>query len=78
MVRSAGPGGQAQARKDKETTVTIKGMTSTAAVLPAADTAAAGTPRQPARKGISVISCRMVIAAAALLTEPRGHLRAWR
>jgi hypothetical protein len=47
-------------------------------VLPAADTAAAGTPRQPARKGISVISCRIVIAAAALLTEPRGNLRAWR
>jgi hypothetical protein len=45
-------------------------MTGKAAVLPAA-TAAAGTPRQPARKGISVISLRIVIAAAVLLTEPR-------
>jgi hypothetical protein len=77
MVRSAGPGGQAQARKDKEATVTINGMTSTAAMVPAA-TAAAGTPRQPAREGISVISCRIVIAATVLLTELRGHLRAWR
>ena len=58
--------------------MTIKGMTSKAAVVPAAATAAAGTPRQPAREGISVISRRIVIAAAALLTEPRGHLRAWR
>ena len=58
--------------------MTIKGMTSNAAVVPAAAPAAAGTPRQPARKGISVISRRLVIAAAVLLTKPRGHLRAWR
>ena len=48
--------------------MTIKGMTSKAAVLPAAATAAAGTPRQAGRKGITVISRRIVIAAAALLT----------
>lgn len=78
MVRSAGPGGQAQARKDKETTVIINGMASKAVVVPAAAPAAAGTPRQPAREGLSVISRRIVIAAAALLTKPRGHLRAWR
>ncbi len=48
--------------------MTIKQPTAKAAVLPAAATAAAGTPRQPARKGIAVISRRIVIAAAALLT----------
>ena len=64
--------------KERTQTVTIKQPTGKAAVLPAAATAAAGTPRQPAREGISVISCRIVIAAAVLLTEPRGHLRAWR
>jgi len=58
--------------------VTVKGMTSKAAVVPAAAPAAAGTSRQPARKGISVISRHIVIAAAVLLAEPRGHLRAWR
>ena len=42
--------------------MTIKHLTSKAAVLPAAATAAAGTPRQPARKGITVTSRRIVIA----------------
>ena len=48
--------------------MTTKHLTSKAVVLPAAATAAAGMPRQPARKGITVISRRIVIAAAALLT----------